>query len=183
MKTKKTIIIVATVILIVVVGFTVPRVNTFFHFARLVDEGRSLNYEHEKYEQGAEVGSPIQNTSNNLPNKDLQVITSPCAVLIRPNLQNLEKLKKENSEDDFNTIVDDNQYYMATSIQYLDSLKVKILHRNSEGSLIFKTTQGTIFILQTDSVYWGVLLFNGRTKPLEADMTVINQDYESYMSK
>lgn len=183
MKTKKTIIIIATVFLIVVVGFKFTQGKTFFDFTRFVDKGRSLNHKPEKYEQGTEVGSLIQNTSNFLQNKDLQVITSPCAVLISPNLKKLEKLKKENTEDDFNTIVDDNQYYMATSIQYLDSLKVKILHRNSEGTLVFKTIHGTIFKFQADSVYWGVLFFNGRTKPLEADMTAINQDYELYMRK
>ncbi len=145
--------------------------------------GESLNVEHGKHDQDSKLRSLVHNTSNNLQHRNLEVITSPCAVIISPNLKKLEELKRGNTENDFNTIVDDNQYYLAGSIQYLDSLKVKIIHINSEGSLVFRIPHGTIFKFRADSVYWGVLLFNGRTKPLNADITNINQDYESYMRK
>jgi len=181
-KFKKTIIVSAAVFLIMVVGFTFPHIKTSFDLDRFLPVVKE-NTEHGKHEPGTKLRSVIANTSINLPNKGLPVITFPCAIVISPTSQKLEKLKKENSEDEFYTIVDDNQYYIALSTQYLDSVKVRILHRNSEGSLIFKTTHGIMFEFQADSVYWGVLLFNGRAKPLKADMTDINQDFESYMSK
>jgi hypothetical protein len=183
MKLKRTIIIIASVFVILVIGFTFPHVKTFLSFDRLLDESEDFNPVNEKHAKATERESLVQYTSNNLQNRDPQAITSRCAILISPNFQKLQKLKKENPMDDFNTIVDDNEYYMAASIQYLDSLKVRIVHRNSEGTLIFKTTNGTIFKFQADSVFWAVLLFNGRTKPLQADMTDLNQDYKSYMIK
>lgn len=176
MKTKRNIIIITTVSLMAAVGFTFPSIRTFLDFDRFNKVRESSNSEYEKYDQGTEV-------SKNIRNEDLQVIASPCAVIVSPNSQKIANLKTENPVDDFNTIVDDNQYYLATSIQYLDSLKVKVIHRYSEGSLIFRTTKGTIFKFPADSIYWGVVLFNGKMKPIAADMTAIDQEYELYMRK
>jgi hypothetical protein len=84
MKTKGTIIFIASVFVILVIGFTFPHVKTFPCFDRLFDESESLNFKNEKHGQTTERKSLIQNTSNNLQNRDPQVITSRCAILISP---------------------------------------------------------------------------------------------------
>jgi len=167
-KSAKTISIIATtVFLLVVVGLGYPRLKTFFEIDRCLDAGGIWNYGRGSCELEAE--------------QPLELIEFPCAVLIRPNLQKTEKLKKENSLDDFNTIVDDNEYYMTTSAEYLYSMKTKVISRSSDSSIAFKMADGTIFKFNAEAVFWGVLLFNGTTKPIEADMTNLIQDYESYM--
>lgn len=115
--------------------------------------------------------------------EDANIITSSCAIFVRPDSIKIAKLRKENSEDDYNTIVDDNEYYMGISSAFLDSTKTKIIHRNASGILNFKTLTDKTYNLNLNSTYWGIILFNGKEKPVEADMTFINEDYESYMEK
>jgi hypothetical protein len=86
------------------------------------------------------------------------IINFPCAVFVGPNSRKIKKLQKENSEDDYNTIVDDNVYYFATSRKYIDSVGMKRIEKDSGGSLVFKSSKGTLFNVGLDSLYWGVIL-------------------------
>ena len=110
-------------------------------------------------------------------------IEGPCAVIIRPDGEKIELLKKKSSEDEYATVVDDNEYYLGTSIEFLDSVKLKRIEKSSTGVLTFKSSLGQTFNLPLDSLYWGIILFNGRSKPIEADVTDINTDYHSYMKR
>ncbi|MDB4924761.1 MAG: hypothetical protein JWR23_817 [Mucilaginibacter sp.] len=91
-------------------------------------------------------------------------------------------MKREvKDSDDFYTVADDNQYYMGTSIKFLDSVKTKMITRDAKGSLTFRTKAGKIFKTKLDSLQWNILLFNGKEKPINADITMIQDDYKSYM--
>jgi hypothetical protein len=111
------------------------------------------------------------------------LIDFPCAVLVYPSSQTIALLKKTGSDNDFYTAADDNQYYMSQCIDYLDSVKTKKITRESKGVASFKAITGKTYKIQLDSLYWGVLLFNGKSKPIEADITMIQDDYNSYMKK
>lgn len=182
MTTKTITILAITAFLIILTCLSYPKVKTFFAIDSCLDQGEKWDYKRGRCEQEIEKNASKQ-TLKNRRIENTEVLNFPCAVLIQPNSEKIEKLKKENSEDDYNTIVDDNLYYMSTSIEYLDSVKVKRVERQSEGSVTFKTTKGVVYKFNVDSLYWGILLFNGREKPIESDMTYINQDYESYMKK
>lgn len=108
-------------------------------------------------------------------------IDFPCAVLVYPSDKAISKLKKSYSEDDYNTIVDDNQNYMDESLTYLDSVKAKKIQRESMGSVSFKTASGETFEMKLDTLGWAVLLFNGKNKPIQADMTLFEDNYKAYM--
>jgi hypothetical protein len=110
------------------------------------------------------------------------LITTPCAILIYPTLKQIEKMKMEvKDSDDFYTAADDNQYYMGTSIEFLDSVKVKRFGREANGFITFKTNKGQVFKTNIDSLGWNILLFNGKDKPRNADIMMIQDDYKSYM--
>jgi len=115
-------------------------------------------------------------------NKDLN-IDFPCAVLVSPDDRNIEKLKKTNSADDYDIIVDDNVNYMNESGIFLDSVKIKQIQRESHGMLYFKGTNGITFAMNLDTLNWAIILFNGKDKPVNADMTDINDEYAKYMQK
>jgi len=109
------------------------------------------------------------------------VIDFPCAVIIEPDDKTIDHLKKINSEDDYNTIVDDNEFYISESTTFLDSVKLKEIQKYSKGSVVFKTAAGGIYSLKLDSIPWGVILFNGNNKPVKVDITDIEDSYHSYM--
>lgn len=108
------------------------------------------------------------------------LITAPCAVLVYPTLKKIDSMKKKDGED-FYTIADDNQFYMGGSISYLDSVKVKQIVKDSKGILAFRTNTGQIFKTRLDTLYWDIILFNGKDKPIHADMMIIENDYKNYM--
>src|SRR5471030_2376653 len=89
------------------------------------------------------------------------LITTPCAVLISPTSYQIDTMKKRQGED-FYTAADDYVYYMSQSGSYLDSIKEKQVIKSAKGVLAFKTNTGEIFRLKLDTLYWSILLFNGR---------------------
>jgi hypothetical protein len=90
-------------------------------------------------------------------------------------------LTSKSDSTDFYTAADDNEYYMASCGKYLNSLKVKQISKESRGVLLFKARSSKIFKMGLDTLYWGIILFNGKTKPIVADMTDIVGDYHRYM--
>ncbi|MFI5159038.1 MAG: hypothetical protein ACHQF4_09230 [Sphingobacteriales bacterium] len=109
------------------------------------------------------------------------VIDFPCAVVVFPSDKAINKLKKSYSEGDYNTIIDDNLNYMDESLTYLDSVKTKKVERKSNGMIAFKTASGERYEVKLDTLSWAILLFNGKNKPIQADMTVFADNYQTYM--
>lgn len=124
--------------------------------------------------------SVIQNTDS-IVNEHKLAIDYPCAVIVIPSDKAIMKLKKTYSEDDYNTIVDDNQNYMDESLTFLDSVKAKQIQRQSSGEILFKTALGKTFEMKLDTLGWAILLFNGTDKPIVSDMTVFADNYRAYM--
>jgi len=112
---------------------------------------------------------------------DSNLFSQPIAVVVIPNIRLIKKIRKQNSEEDYNTIVDDNSYYLSLCNQYLDSVRVHKVVRESKGRVKFKTNGGKIYTIKLDAMFFGVLLFNGTNMPVSADMTDIATEYERYM--
>lgn len=115
--------------------------------------------------------------------KTPKLITTPSAVIINPSDRLIKKMKKENAGDSYDTIVDDDVYYMDQCKQYLESVKANKIYRESEGVARFKTIGGKIYTMPLDSYFFGILLFNGKDKPIVASLTDLKEDYEKYMKK
>ena len=90
-------------------------------------------------------------------------------------------MKSKGDSTDFYTAADDNLYYMDNARKYLDSVKIKNISKESHGVLVFKTNSGQLFKMRPDTLYWEVILFNGKSKPIIAGITNIQDDYKVYM--
>jgi hypothetical protein len=115
--------------------------------------------------------------------KKISVLTGRCAVLVRPDNRKIALLKSEGAADDYAASVNDNEYYMGISSAFLDSVKLKQITRPAHGIVTFKSWSGQYFKVSLSPFYWGIILFNGRTKPVEADVTDIVTSYQAYMKK
>ena len=111
---------------------------------------------------------------------DQDVITTACAIVISPTDLKIDSLKKV-YKDDFYTIADDNSFYVATATSYLDSVKTKIIYKKSVGVIKFKGTNGVSEEINLNESLWEILLFNGKTEPIEANLTNFISDYNRYM--
>ncbi len=112
------------------------------------------------------------------------LITTPCALLAYPTLRQIADMRASSVDSaEFYTAADDNQYYMGTSIQFLDSVKTQTVKRDAEGTVAFKTNTGQIFKTSLRKLPWNIVLFNGHDKPKIVDITMIEEDYRSYMNK
>jgi hypothetical protein len=109
------------------------------------------------------------------------VIVYSCAIVVFPSDIKISYLKKTNSADDYNTIVDDNENYQAESTSFLDSVKLKQIFKQSSGYMVFETANGQVFQINLNTYTWGVILFNGKSKPHDADMTDMQNAYKNYM--
>ncbi|WP_147243518.1 hypothetical protein [Chitinophaga flava] len=108
-------------------------------------------------------------------------ITEPCAVFYSPDSIKLEKIKKENGEEAFYTITDDNLNYFADSNIFLESKGVKTVTAQ-KGKISFTSKDGktTTINLNDEKYTWEVFLFNGKTVT-NADISDIENEYEKYM--
>jgi hypothetical protein len=108
------------------------------------------------------------------------LINTPCALVIYPTDHQLDSMKKKDGED-FYTIVDDDQFYLADCLQYLDTVKLKTIVKQSKGIIAFKTLDNQLYKFDLDTLSWSVILFNGKTKPTTPDITDFKSGYRSYM--
>ena len=111
------------------------------------------------------------------------LITNSCVIIISPTEKKVDSLKTLNGEDDFYTIADDNQWYIGNARIYLDSIKAKSINSESKGRLKFKLESGEISEVDLNSFDWGILLFDGKNKPIDADITTFETEYNKYMKK
>ena len=122
-------------------------------------------------------------TISKSPMAEIGLFTKPVAVIITPSERLINKVKHTMDGASYNSVVDDNGFYLSESLKYLDSVKAYKVERESEGSIKFKTLSGTTYEMKLDTVFFGVMLFNGKDKPVMADMTMLKGDYQKYMKK
>ena len=101
--------------------------------------------------------------------------------MIDPTNEKLSQLKKDNGEENFYAIADDNQFYIGTAGIYLDSIHFTTITRQSRGYLAFKTAAGNQVKMNLAKYNWAILLFNGKDTPIEADITSFKEQFERYL--
>jgi hypothetical protein len=113
-------------------------------------------------------------TPRTRPAATLPTISVPCAVLYWPNEQRIEELKKQVQEpdsSDFYTPADDMMFYTAQTREYLQKRKIKIVETDAPR-LRFRLADGSTHVidLHKKDFAWGLLLFDGRHMPKDADL-------------
>lgn len=108
-------------------------------------------------------------------------ISHPCAILYSPDSAQLAKLKKENGEEAFFTIADDNSNYMADARIFLEGKGVKIMEPTG-GKMHFlsKTGNATTIDLSDPKYNWEAWIYDGN-KLSKIDLTDIENEYKKYM--
>jgi hypothetical protein len=116
-------------------------------------------------------------------NDDTLLLTKPGAVSVRPNALQINTQKKKYPEGDFGVILDAHMLYMYECEHYLDSVQTYRVDREASGQMKFKTAGGKLYTLKLDTLFYDIILFNGKDKPVYADMMNMPKSYSDYMKK
>lgn len=106
------------------------------------------------------------------------MIAYPCAFVISPTLKQIDRMKKEDGAG-YDTIVDDDIYYQSQLSEFIDSVKLKKLEKYATGIVTFKARDGKAFAVDLAKYTFAVILFNGKTRPVEANMTDFAASYKA----
>ena len=97
------------------------------------------------------------------------LINQECALYIQPDTSWINAQQRSMPEDDWNTIVDDHQYYESIAEDTLKSYGVNVINRDGDKRFLK-------FVLKNNSVYtldklkmkdaWGLILFNEINDPV-----------------
>ena len=105
-------------------------------------------------------------------------------LLLQPDARTIERMEKENGEDDFATIADDGSYYYATAQGFLE--RNKIPFDQSEMRYIkFVKADGTYTIIDRykDGGAWELYFFDTKNDPEKADMVMIEEEFKNKYQK
>ena len=114
---------------------------------------------------------------------DSVLMDTPGAVIVRPNMRQINAKKNKYGSDVFGTVLNAGMLYMYESQHYLDSIQAYKVERETEGVMKFKTTKGEIYTMKLDTLFYDIILFNGKDKPVYADMGNMLKSYSDYMKK
>ena len=114
---------------------------------------------------------------------DSVLMDTPGAVIVRPNMRQINAKKNKYGSDVFGTVLNAGMLYMYESQHYLDSIQAYKVERETEGVMKFKTTKGEIYTLKLDTLFYDIILFNGKDKPVYADMGNMAGSYAGYMKR
>jgi hypothetical protein len=96
-------------------------------------------------------------------------IDTLCAIAILPDTSWINEQQRSMSEDDWNTIVDDQLYYQSLAEDTLEAKGIKIFYRlNDRRYLRFVKNNNREFTIdkQKKRDMWGLILFNGVDDPV-----------------
>ncbi|SHI54790.1 hypothetical protein SAMN02745146_0994 [Hymenobacter daecheongensis DSM 21074] len=110
-------------------------------------------------------------------------ISGPCAVLYAPNAAKIDHLKQRYGEANFYTSADDNQTYMAKSRAYLQAKGIRVIETTATQLRFAAAGTTTTLDLSSPAYSWGLLLFNGREAPQEANLADPANDVQAIMKK
>lgn len=100
---------------------------------------------------------------------ECHVYTKVCAVSVIPDTTWLGQQQRSMSEDSWNAVVDDQQYYEQMAIDTLNKLKIPDEFSSREKRYImFVKFDKTEFIIDLCKIKdaWGLILFNGVDNPI-----------------
>ncbi|MEQ8909423.1 MAG: hypothetical protein RIC95_09535 [Vicingaceae bacterium] len=106
---------------------------------------------------------------------DTLMVDSSIVILLSPDKKQIESLKEKHGEEAFYITADDNLFY--TSV-IRDSLLNNGFHILESEKRITKfiSEKGKTYLVNSDSLGgWGVIFFNGKTKPIFGD--IVDADY------
>jgi hypothetical protein len=110
-----------------------------------------------------------------------EVKEGPCAIFVAPSAPQLDSIKVHMKEEDFYKMTDDNMLYMSNARIFLESKNISMSNVEANGIIKFKKSDGKIFEQKLSGLKWAIILFNGKSDPIIANMVGIENDYTRYM--
>ena len=126
--------------------------------------------------------SKVKDTLARVDHSDTLNINRKAAVFYSPDSIQIAKRKKEIGEDNFYVGADDYLYYLHTSYDFLDSVKLPIFDAKDKKYLrfILDNKSQTIIRLDTLPELWGIYFFSPGKKEKLVDMLDISEEYNNY---
>jgi len=122
--------------------------------------------------------------SSSIDSGDSLIVQGICAVLFIPDSAKIKELKKGASDEDFSTVADDNMWYIAKAREFLKKQDINVFDTQKKVIVFVKSSgERTIFDISSPKFDWGLLLFNGTDKPMDASLTEVEEDYQKYFAK
>ena len=110
-----------------------------------------------------------------------EVWKGPCAIFVAPTTAQLDSLKIKMNESVFFKLTDESIGAMSKARAFLELKKTNMANVEAIGILKFNTDAGKIIELKIAHLNWAVILFNGKSTPIIANMAAIENDYLKYM--
>ncbi len=111
------------------------------------------------------------------------IVSEPAAIVIVPSDERIDNLKARYGEEDFYIFADDSMFFLNEAENFLKEKVLPRVQRRSEGSIKFKLSSGVIVEESLSKYDWAILLFNGKTAPVQVDYTDIQPAYEKVFGK
>lgn len=112
-------------------------------------------------------------------------VNSKCAIAVIPDTSWINEQQRSMSEDEWNTIVGDRQYYQSLAEETLETNGIKVVYRFNERRYIrFVKRNGRTFTIDRAKKedLWGLILFNGKDDPVlwhDTDITKVVKEIYS----
>jgi hypothetical protein len=106
------------------------------------------------------------------------------AVFYSPDKVTAEQLRNKLGEDNFYTVVDDNNFYNSEAMKVIDTYNIRVM-LTSDRYIEFVKNDGEKSIMDCYSLEskWGVVLFDGKQSPLVTSPIDIEKDLKKYFIK
>lgn len=113
---------------------------------------------------------------------DTLAVDKKAAVFYWPDTTQIAKRKKEIGEENFYVGADDYLYYMHTSHDFLDSIKLTILDAKDKKYLKFIRSDKSQTVIKLDTLpeLWGIYFFDPNKGQKLVNMTMIDEEYKVY---
>jgi hypothetical protein len=114
---------------------------------------------------------------DNVPADEIQVIDSVSALIVDPTDEQIERMIRENGEEDFSTIADDASFYQSEGVMALDSFGIHTVDANKRYiKFVGKSESWVLDIRQKGAPAWNIIFFDPKKSPQINSWVDINFD-------
>lgn len=112
----------------------------------------------------------IEKKSKTIKKKVIEVYAYDV-LIVKPTQKQLDSLQKIMDEDEYFTFIDNSTFYFNQAKEYCETIHSSIIEINSGEKVVFIAKNGQQFPFTTKDMFWDMIVFNGKTKPEQIDIT------------
>lgn len=112
----------------------------------------------------------IEKKSKTIKKKVIEVYAYDV-LIVKPTQKQLDSLQSIMDEDEYFTFIDNSTFYFNQAKEYCETIHSSIIEINSGEKVVFIAKNGQQFPFTTKDMFWDMIVFNGKTKPEQIDIT------------